>query len=82
MTTDNGPSENAVRRAMRQLADEYNELDPAHHYTVHDPEHPKPGAHVVWASTPPTRSAGEPGQPGPRRASSRRAGTDRGSARE
>jgi hypothetical protein len=61
-----GPSLDAIRRALQAMADAYNELDPEHHYTVRDPEHPKPGAVRLWASTPPSGSAGESGRRGSR----------------
>ena len=78
-STRDGPGPEAVRNALQALADAYNELDPDHHYSVHDPEHPKPGASVVWAATPPTESGGERDPPGSRRTSARPA-TDPGSA--
>jgi hypothetical protein len=55
------PSPEAIRRALQVMADAYNELDPEHHYSVHDPEHPTPGAVTIWASTPPSESAGGSG---------------------
>jgi hypothetical protein len=60
------PSPEAIRRALQAMADAYNELDPDHFYTVRDPENPKPGAVRLWASKPPSGSAGESGRRGSR----------------